>query len=285
VRRTPKRICCVADIGINHNGDIDTAAWLIARCAVAGFDVVKFQKRTINMVYTREQLRAPRVSPFGTTNGQQKYGLEFSRDEYEQVDHVAKANHIAWTASVWDTRSVEFLAEFNPPYIKIPSACAADRDVLDAATSTEIPLQLSTGMLDLPSIVRIVDYITATGGTIDCVMHCVSTYPCPIEDLNLNAITTLQRALPGVTIGYSGHEVGVSTTLMAVVLGAEVIERHVTKSRAMYGSDQAASLEPLAFDRVVRDVRTWEKARGSGDIVVTDGEQLVADKLRRSKDF
>ena len=271
----------VAEIGINHNGDLNTAKKLIKVAHDAGCNAVKFQKRTVDVVYTAEELAAPRESPLGTTNGELKYGLEFGREEYDAIDRYCKELNIEWYAAPWDENSIDFLCRYEPPYLKIASAMATDTEFLKACSRTGIPLLLSTGMCDLSMIKKVVKTIQDAGGTIACLYHCVSTYPAKIEDLNLFGINTLKEVFPDIPIGYSGHEAGVPPSLMAAVLGAVSVERHITLSRASWGSDQAASLEPQGVARLVRDIRSWEAAKGDGEIKMLEAEIPIAKKLRR----
>jgi N-acetylneuraminate synthase len=268
----------VAEIGINHNGSLEIAKQLIAMAKGAGCDAVKFQKRSVEVVYSTEELARSRENLFGTTNGDLKRGLEFGRNQY---DHYCRESGIEWYASPWDEGSVDFLMRYNPPYIKIASACATDRGLLKHCVSIGKPLLISTGMCDMPMIRRIVGTIREFGGTIACLYHCNSTYPTNTVDLNLYGIQTLKREFSDISIGYSGHEVGVAPSVMAAVLGAVSIERHITMDRAMWGTDQAASIEGPGLNRLVRDIRVWEKARGDGIIRVYDSERPIEAKLRR----
>ena len=271
----------VAEIGINHNGQLDLAKQLIAMAKSAGCDAVKFQKRTVDVVYSLEELARPRESPFGTTNGDLKRGLELGKNEYDEIDRYCREVGIEWFASPWDEGSVDFLMQYDIPCIKIASPCATDRGLLRHCVSTGKPLLISTGMCDLPLIRKIVGTVTEWGGETACLYHCISTYPTRSDELNLLGIQTLQREFPDMPVGYSGHEVGVATTLMAVVLGAASVERHITLDRAMWGSDQAASLEAPGLTRLVRDIRVWEMARGDGQITVNEREKPIEAKLRR----
>lgn len=241
---------------------------------------MKFQKRTVDVVYTEEELTRPRESPFGKTNGDLKRGLEFGKMAYNEIDAYCKALGIDWYASPWDLESLDFLLRYDPPYIKIASPMNQDTEFLEEAARTEIPLLVSTGMSDWAMVENTVSTIEEVRGEIACLYHCVSTYPTWPSELDLRAIETLRRDFP-FPVGYSGHEVGVATSVMAVVLGATFIERHITLDRSMWGSDQAASLEPQGMARLVRDIRTWEIAQGDGIIKVTEGEKDVERKLRR----
>jgi len=275
------RCLTIAEIGINHNGDIDTAKQLIRTAKDAGFDFVKFQKRTIDVVYTKEELDKPREHPFGTTNGDLKRHLEFSYGEYKELDHYCSKVGIKWTASPWDEGSVDFLMQFDLPVLKIASASITDKDLLVHMARTKIPLWVSTGGCDILTIQRAIDVIESKDGIVDILFYCNSTYPCPTEELNLLGIQTLNRVFPEYRIGYSGHEAGVETTIMAAVLGTYAIERHITLNRAMFGSDQAASLEPVGMRRLIQGIRAWELARGDGTIEVNSKQAAVMQKLRR----
>lgn len=266
----------IADIGINHNGDLALACTLMERAAHAKCEAVKFQKRTVDVVYSKEELERPRESPFGTTNGALKRALEFGADEYSAIDRVAREAGVLWTASCWDIGSVEFIEQFDPPCYKIASASLTDDDLLREHRRHGRPLILSTGMSTLDQIDHAIEIL----GTKDLiVLHCTSTYPAELEELNLQAICTLQERY-GVPIGYSGHEVGLATTIAAATLGACIVERHITLDRAMWGSDQAASVEPQGFDRLVKDIRAVEKARGDGVKIVYERELPIIEKLR-----
>jgi N-acetylneuraminate synthase len=277
----PNRCYVVGEIGINHNGDVDLAKRLMDVAHAAGCDAVKFQKRTVGIVYTATELARPRESQFGKTNGDLKRGLEFDRAAYDQIDAHARALGIDWYASPWDEASVDFLQQYDIPYLKLASASITDQQLLRHCAATGRPLMISTGMSDYALTRRVVDCISQAGGEIACLYHCTSTYPGVPEELNLRAIHTLQRAFPDIPIGYSGHEVGVPTSVMAATLGAVSIERHITLDRSMPGTDQAASLEPAGLDRLVRDIRLWERARGDGVLRIYDSELPVRDKLRR----
>jgi N-acetylneuraminate synthase len=267
----------IAEIGINHNGDLDIAKQLIDAAVEAGCDAVKFQKRTVEVVYSPEELARPRESPFGSTNGDLKRGLEFGFDEFYEIDRYCAENGIDWFASCWDEASVDFIEQFQPTAYKVASASLTDDALLRHHRGKGRPIILSTGMSDLALIKRAVEVL----GTDDLVLlHCTSSYPSGPRELNLRGIPTLKEQF-GVPVGYSGHEVGLQTTLAAVVLGAAVIERHITLDRSMWGSDQAASVEPHGFTRLVRDIRTVEEALGDGVIRIYDSERPIIDKLRR----
>lgn len=267
----------VAEIGINHNGDVGLAQQLISAAVTAGCDAVKFQKRTVEVAYSREELQRPRESPFGVTNGDLKRGLEFDKEAFSAIDEFCQMLGILWYSSCWDEASVDFLEQFDPACYKIASASLTDDDLLRHHRKNGRPIILSTGMSELEEIDHAVDVL----GTGDLVLlHATSTYPSQPAELNLRAIATLRERY-GVPIGYSGHEVGLSTTVAARALGACMIERHITLDRAMWGSDQAASVEPVGFQRLVRDIRAVESALGDGVKVVYDSEIPVKEKLRR----
>lgn len=267
----------VAEIGINHNGDLDIARKLISAALLAGCDAVKFQKRTMEVVYTPDELAKPRESVFGTTNGDLKRGLEFGYEQYGAIDEYCRLHNILWYASCWDEGSVDFIEQFNPPCYKIASACLTDDNLLRHHRRYGRPIILSTGMSILEQIDHAVE-VLGTQGLI--LMHCTSTYPSKVQELNLRAIQTVKERYH-VPVGYSGHEVGLPTSVAASVLGACMIERHITLDRAMWGSDQAASVEPQGFARLVRDIRAIEAAMGDGVKRVYDSEGPVMKKLRR----
>lgn len=271
------RCYVIAEIGINHNGDPQIAERLIDVAAFAGCEAVKFQKRTVDVVYTPEELAKPRESPFGETNGELKRALEFGQAQYEQIDAYCRTKSMAWTASGWDEASVDFIDQFDPPFYKIASASLTDDALLRHTRSKGKPIVLSTGMSTLEQI----DHAVEVLGTDDLILlHCCSAYPSQYADLNLRAIPVMRERY-GVPIGYSGHETGIASTVAAVVLGACVVERHVTLDRSMWGSDQAASLEPNGIMRVVRDIRLVETAMGDGVKTVLPSEIPVMQKLRR----
>jgi N-acetylneuraminate synthase len=267
----------IAEIGINHNGDFDIAKQLIDIAVAAGCDAVKFQKRTIEVVYTAEELARPRDNPFGPTNGDLKRGLELGAEQYAAIDAYCRAQNIAWFASCWDEESVDFIDQFNPPAYKIASASLTDDNLLAHTRAKGRPVILSTGMSSLEQI----DHAVRVLGKQDLViLHSSSTYPAHYEELNLRVIPVLQAQF-AVPIGYSGHETGIASTVAAVALGACMVERHLTIDRAMWGSDHAASLEPNGMTRVVRDIRLIETAMGDGVKRVLDREKPVIEKLRR----
>jgi len=267
----------VAEIGINHNGSLDSARKLIAAAALAGCQAVKFQKRTVEVVYSKEELARPRESQFGNTNRDLKLALELGYDAYRAIDEYCKTHQMLWFASCWDEASVDFMEQFDPPCYKIASASLTDDNLLRHHRQYRRPMILSTGMSSLAQI----DHAVEVLGTDDLIlMHCTSTYPSKLEELNLRGIPALKERY-GVPVGYSGHEIGLATSLAAAVLGACVIERHITLDRALWGSDQAASVEPQGLVRLVRDIHAVEGALGDGVKRVYDSEIPIIDKLRR----
>lgn len=268
----------VAEIGINHNGDVNIAKELTKMAVEAGCDAVKFQKRSLELCYTPEELAAPRESPWGKTNGDQKHGLEFGLKEYTEIDKYCRELGIMWFASPWDEPSVDFLEQFDPPCYKIPSARVRGEDgFLRYVRSMGRPIIMSTGACEMDHI----DHAVSVVGRENLALtHCVLKYPCESANLNLRMIQVLRDRF-SVPVGYSGHEKGVATSVMAAALGAVIIERHITLDRTMYGSDQAASLERPGLEHLVRDLRVWERARGNGRKHVLPEEEVNFQKLRR----
>ncbi|WP_095210851.1 N-acetylneuraminate synthase family protein [Chromobacterium sphagni] len=267
----------IAEIGINHNGSLEHALRLIDTAHEAGCNAVKFQKRTLDVVYSAEEMARPRDSLFGHTNGDLKRGLEFGINEYRRIDEYCRELGIHWFASCWDEDSVDFIEQFNPVAYKIASASLTDDGLLRHTRATGKPIILSTGMSTLEQIDHAVEVL---GTDKLAIMHCCAAYPSKYEDLNLRVIPTL-RARYGVPTGYSGHETGLASSVAAVALGACLLERHITTDRALWGSDQSASLEPSGLNRLVRDVRLVESALGSDQKRLLDCEVPVQQKLRR----
>ena len=268
----------IAEIGINHNGSLDLAKQMIDAAVHAGVDAVKFQKRTPEACTPPEQRNQKRDTPWGyITYLQYRYKVEFGEAEYRQIDAYCRQKGIAWLASIWDEKAVDFMEIFDTPVYKIPSASLTDHNLLRYARKTGKPLVLSTGMSTMEQIQAAVNVI----GTENLVItHCTSTYPCEPEELNLRMIQTLRAEFP-CPIGYSGHEVGIIPPPVAVALGACMVERHLTLDRAMWGADQAASVEPGGFERLVRNIRVTEVALGDGVKRVYESEQPSLKKLRR----
>jgi N-acetylneuraminate synthase len=268
----------IAEIGINHNGDLEVTKKLIDGAVVAGCDAVKFQKRTIDIVYSSEDLDRPRESPWGTTNREQKEGLEFGENEYNQIDEYCKEVGIKWLASAWDIDSQKFLRNYNLEYNKVASAMLTHRDLLQTIAEEQKYTFISTGMSTLEQISKAVDIFKIANCPYE-LMHCNSTYPMSPEDANLKMIRSLKNDF-GCDVGYSGHETGIAISMAAVALGANSIERHITLDRSMYGSDQSASLELTGLRSLVKNIRAIEVSLGDGVKVVTEIEKDIALKLR-----
>lgn len=267
----------IAEIGINHNGDIDCAKKMIDLAQFSGCTAVKFQKRTIDVVYTQAELDTPRENPFGSTNGDLKYGLEFEIEEYQEIDRYCKEKNIPWLASCWDEASVDFIDQFDVPCYKIASASLTDDALLRHTRSKGKPIILSTGMSTLEQVDHAVEII----GKKDLILlHTTSTYPANYNELNLSVIPVLRQRY-SVPVGYSGHETGVPTSIGVIALGACVVERHITLDRAMWGSDQAASLGPGGVLKLVPGIRLMEMAMGDGVKRIIEREQPIIKKLRR----
>lgn len=275
------RTYVIAEIGINHNGDIDIAKRLIDVACGAGCDAVKFQKRTVDVVYSAEELATPRESPFGCTNGDLKYGLEFDEKEYRDIFEYCKNLGIDCFASPWDTKSVKFLEQFDPICYKIASATITDMELLEEIRDTGKPVILSTGMSTLAEIENAINIFDKNNLAL---LACTSTYPTLAEEINLNRIETLRNKFD-IGVGYSGHESGFWPTLAAVAKGAALVERHITLSKDMWGSDQSASLEPAELNKMVEAIRCIEDSLGDGEIRVIDREIPVLKKLRRVKNL
>ena len=267
----------IAEIGINHNGDIDIAKRLIDLAKLSGCDAVKFQKRTVDIVYTAEELAKPRENPFGETNGDLKYGLEFGQEEYQELDKYCLDKKMPWFASCWDEGAVDFIDQFNVPCYKIASASMTDDDLLRHTKAKGKPIIMSTGMSTLEQIDHAVEVL---GKDNLIILHTTSTYPAYYEELNLSVIPALKKRYD-VPIGYSGHETGIATSTASVALGACVVERHITLDRSMWGSDQAASLGPNGIIKMVGEIRLLEKSLGDGVKRVIEREEPIIKKLRR----
>ncbi len=268
----------IAEIGINHNGDVNIAKELIKLAKDAGCDAVKFQKRTIDIVYTKELLDSPRESPWGNTQRDQKKGLEFGLKEYREIDQYCRELGIEWFASAWDLKSQKFLRQFNLKYNKVASAMIVYDELLKEIASEKKHTFISTGMSTIEQIDYAIDIFRKAGCPFE-LMYCKSTYPMNDEDANLNCIKTLKERYK-CNVGYSGHEVGLAISYAATALGITSLERHITLSRAMYGSDQAASVEPSGLRMLVGAVRKIEKAMGNGVISLLESEIPIAKKLR-----
>ena len=272
-----KKTFVIAEAGINHNGSIELAKKLIDTAVIAGCDAVKFQKRDIHEVYDPDTLAKTRESPFGTTYLQQKEGLEFSAEEFNYIDDYCKKNGIEWFVSCWDINSQKFMRQYDLKYNKVASPMLTVTPLLKEIAEEGKHTFISTGMSTLDEIDTAVQIFTDA----DCpfeLMHCVSAYPLDNSTANLNMINTLRERY-GVNVGYSGHEKGLQISLAAVAMGATSVERHITLDRAMYGSDQAASIEPDGLIRLVRDIRIIDSAMGTGEKILNDFEQVHRDKL------
>jgi N-acetylneuraminate synthase len=268
----------IAEIGINHNGSVEIAKELIDVASGSGCDAVKFQKRDINLVFSQELLDSHRESPWGTTQREQKEGLEFGLDEYREIDSYCKFKNIDWFASAWDINSQKFLRQFDCRYNKVASAMIVDEKLLSEIASEKKHTFISTGMTDFSVIQNAIDIFNEVGCSFE-LMHTVSTYPMKDEDANLNMIHTLRKRF-NCDVGYSGHEVGLAVSYAAAALGITSLERHITLDRAMYGSDQSASVEPNGFKQLVGAVRKIELAMGDGKKRILDEEISIAKKLR-----
>ena len=273
-----KPIFIIAEIGINHNGDMGICKRLIDIASNSGCDAVKFQKRDIDLVYTQEFLSSSRESPWGSTQREQKMGLEFGFDEYKEIDNYCKDNNIKWFASAWDLNSQKFLQQFNCENNKVASAMIVYTDLLKIIASEGKHTFISTGMSTHDDIQNAVDIFNKAGCSFE-LMHTVSTYPMNDKDANLNLIKTLKKTY-NCNVGYSGHEVGLAISYAAVAIGISSLERHITLDRSMYGSDQSASVEPNGFHMLVGAVRKIEEAMGDGIKTISDSEREIADKLR-----
>ena len=273
-----ERTFVIAEIGINHNGDINIAKQLIDAAASCDADAVKFQKRTVEKVYTKEELDRYRESPWGTSNREQKLGLEFEKNEYDEIDDYCRHKGIQWFASAWDIDSQLFLRQYNLKYNKIASAMLTNHELLEMVATEHKYTFISTGMSTMGEIDYAVDVFRKRECPFELV-HCNSTYPMKNEDANLEMILTLKNKY-NCKVGYSGHEVGRIVSFAAAAMGASSIERHITLDRAMYGSDQAASIEIKEFQRLVFDIRALPAIMGTGKKVIGETELAVRKKLR-----
>ena len=268
----------IGEIGINHNGSIILAKSLIDIAVKCGCDAVKFQKRDIDLVYTKEELDKPRNSVYGKTNGDLKRGLEFSFEDYKELFSYASKKGIDIFASPWDINSVDFLEQLNPCCYKIASACITDETLLKKISDTNKPVIISTGMSSLEQIKKALSYFDKDKVAL---LSCTSTYPTDDQDINLNKILSLKHEFPNIPIGYSGHESDIIPTIIAVSMGACIVERHIKISKELWGSDQKASLGPENLKSLVSEIRRINVIKGDGKIKILDSEKPICDKLRR----
>jgi N-acetylneuraminate synthase len=268
----------IAEIGINHNGSIDVAKKLIDIAAVAGCDAVKFQKRNPDVCVPEHQKNVIRETPWGTmTYLEYKHKIEFGKEEYDVIDSYCKEKGIAWSASPWDLDSLNFLNQYDIPFIKIPSAMLTNDELIEATVNTGKKVILSVGMSTEEEISHAVNILQKSNDF--ALLHCNSTYPAPINELNLSAIQTLKEKY-NCEVGYSGHEFRLGTTVASIYLGATIIERHVTLDRTMWGTDHMSSVEPQGLIKLVKGIRELEEAYGDGVVRVTDSQIPVRNKLR-----
>jgi len=268
----------IAEVGINHNGDLEIAKKLIDAAVDAGADAVKFQKRTIDNVYTQEFLAGPRTSSWGETQRAQKEGLEFGQVEFDEIDKYCKVKGIDWFASAWDLDSQRFLRRYDSKYNKVASAMIVYDALLELIAEEGKHTFISTGMSSLDDIEKAVAIFRKHKCSFE-LMHCISTYPMKDTDANLNTIAKLRDRF-GCDVGYSGHEVGLAVSIGAAALGISSLERHITLDRAMYGSDQSASVEPTGFKFMIGAVRKVTEAMGDGNKTILDSERPILEKLR-----
>lgn len=269
----------IAEIGINHNGSLEVAKKLIDIAAVAGCDAVKFQKRNPDVCVPDHQKDIPRDTPWGTMSYiDYKHRMEFGQEEYDEIDRYCKEKEIEWSASPWDMDSLEFLLQYDIPFLKIPSAMITNEQLMRESARSGKEVIFSTGMSNLDEVDQAVEWMREEDADFS-LLHCNSTYPAPLEDLNLKCIQTLKQRY-NCEVGYSGHEFRLGTTVASVYLGATIIERHITLDRTMWGSDHLASVEPQGLIKLVKGIRELEIALGDGHKRVTDGELPVRKKLR-----
>jgi N-acetylneuraminate synthase len=269
----------IAEIGINHNGDLKLAKKMILEAKKAGADVVKFQKRTPDICVPENKKSEIRLTPWGEMKYiDYKKKIEFGRKEYDSIDKYCKRIGIPWTASVWDIESLSFIMQYDIPFIKVPSACITDMDLLKAIRATKKPVVISTGMSSMGEIAEAVEILKDRELSI---LHCKSSYPTPPEEINLSAIQTLHRLFPKHVIGYSGHEEGTYPSLCAALMGARIIERHVTLDKEMWGTDQKASLNFEELKDLIEGLKDLPRWFGKGYIGIAESELPIKEKLRR----
>jgi N-acetylneuraminate synthase len=274
-----KKTYIIAEIGINHNGDINIAKKLIDIASLSGCDAVKFQKRNPDVCVPEHQKNIMRETPWGTmTYLEYKYKVEFGKEEYDEIDHYCKERNIKWSASPWDMDSLNFLNQYDLPFIKLPSAMLTNDELIDACAKSNKKVILSTGMSTEDEVNKAVNIIKQSTSDF-ALLHCNSTYPAPLNELNLSTIKTLKEKYD-CEVGYSGHEFRIGTTVAAVYLGATIIERHITLDRTMWGTDHLSSVEPQGLIKLVKGIRELEEAYGDGIIQVTESEKIIRNKLR-----
>ena len=284
-----KKTYIIAEIGINHNGDLDIAKKLIDVAQLSGCDSVKFQKRNPDVCVPEHQKTIMRDTPWGRMSYlDYKYRVEFGKEEYDEIDRYCKERGIEWSASPWDMDSLEFLNQYDIPYIKIPSAMLTNKELIIAARDTGKKVILSTGMSTWREIEQANGWLINGGKILNfddkanknyALLHCNSTYPAPLEDLNLSAIKTLKEKF-FCEVGYSGHEFRLGTSVAAIYLGATIIERHITLDRTMWGTDHLSSVEPQGLIKLVKGIRELETSYGDGKLGCTEAELVIAKKLR-----
>lgn len=275
----PTKTYIIAEIGINHNGSLEIAKHLIDIAAASGCDAVKFQKREPDVCVPEHQKNVMKDTPWGQmTYLEYKHKIEFGKEEYDEIDRYCRERKIAWSASPWDLESLEFLLQYDLPFIKLPSAMITNLELVEACGKSGLKVILSTGMSTLEEVTAAVNVLDRHTEQI-AILHCNSTYPAPLDELNLAAIATLRRIFR-CEVGYSGHEFRLGTTVAAIYLGATIIERHITLDRTMWGSDHMSSVEPQGLFKLVSGIRELERAYGDGVIGVTDSELPVRKKLR-----
>ncbi len=277
----PQGVYVIAEIGLNHNGEIEIAKKLIDCAVSAGCNAVKFQKRTPEVCVPEDQKMIKRDTPWGNmTYIDYRHRIEFGLNEYKIIDEYCIEKGIDWFVSTWDVESVIEMENMNPIAYKVPSACITDFKMLEKLNEINKPIIISTGMSTIDEIDAAVQIFNEDSLSI---LHCTSAYPCVNSELNLNMINTLKKRYPKHVIGYSGHETGLQATIAAVAMGAKIVERHITLDRTMWGSDQSASIEPQGLTKLVRDIRVIESALGDGEKVIYDSELSSLEKLRRFK--
>ncbi len=279
LKSNPDRIYLIAEIGINHNGDLEIAKKLIDASYACGWDCVKFQKRNPDVCVPEEQKNIKRSTPWGEmTYLEYKHRVEFEADEYNEINRYCKDKPIPWTVSIWDLDSLKFILDYNVPYIKIPSAHITNLKLIEEAAKTKIPILISTGMSDWRMVDEAVEILEKEASSY-AILHCNSTYPAPYDELNLDVILEMKNRYDCL-IGYSGHEYGLLPSQIAATIGARIIERHITLDHNMWGTDQSSSIEVLAMDLLKKRVKDIVLVRGKRDKIITESEKLKAKKLR-----